>query len=219
MKQPNCRGHDPEIFYERARWPEAKTICEDCPLLLECRATFQDDPWPFAGGMTPNQRVTWSRSTKARVFGRCVRCGFRFQEAPRAGRPRMYCSTECRQAAYAAGETQTKRQPLAKISIDTELEAVSLWHQGYGLKRAAKALGISESSVRRIFDGHGLKRTQAERDAISGQAGAMAAQARADVGRMVRKLLAEGQQSPQEIALLANCAVNTVYKIRKGMAA
>lgn len=66
MTIPNCRGADTELFYSFTTWPEAAVICRGCPIVAQCRLDFADDPYAFAGGMTPAQRSAWVRANAAR---------------------------------------------------------------------------------------------------------------------------------------------------------
>jgi DNA invertase Pin-like site-specific DNA recombinase len=61
----NCKGVDTEIFYNPEQWGHAAAYCRYCPVLMECRADFANDPHAFAGGMTPQQRADWSVQQKA----------------------------------------------------------------------------------------------------------------------------------------------------------
>lgn len=61
--RPACQSPDvePEVFYDKEWWPDAAAVCKRCPLAvkLACREAFKDDPYAFAGGMTPGQRRAW----------------------------------------------------------------------------------------------------------------------------------------------------------------
>ncbi|MFD8117047.1 WhiB family transcriptional regulator [Streptomyces microflavus] len=218
--KPACWGEDPEIFYDATRWAKAAEICAECPLMMECREEFKNDPWGYSGGMTPNQRREWRLKLTPEPPLVC-RCG---KEMVRGhGRPRKHCSDACAQAHWRATKKERRRQdelpPDTQVKITPELEeqVVALWHEGYGVKRAATETGASRSTVNRIFKSHGLTRTPEEQKRLSaeGSARALADGHQADVRRMVRKLVEEGQQTPKAIASLAGCHIGVVYRIRK----
>lgn len=55
-RRGNCISADPEIFFNRADWQEAKAVCRGCPVRAQCLAEFRDDGWAVAGGMDPDER-------------------------------------------------------------------------------------------------------------------------------------------------------------------
>lgn len=63
-----CRGLDTDLFfpkeYTSLKAKEAKAICAECPVVIECRryalATMTD--WGIFGGMSPKERVYWGMS-------------------------------------------------------------------------------------------------------------------------------------------------------------
>lgn len=59
MTDGNCKGADTDIFYDRTRWSEAAKFCDGCPILMDCRNRFAEDPWAYAGGMRPHERAIW----------------------------------------------------------------------------------------------------------------------------------------------------------------
>jgi len=61
LDNPKCRGSDTELFYDRVNWAKVAKICNGCPIVLECRMEFADDPYAFAGGMDPDRRYAWAR--------------------------------------------------------------------------------------------------------------------------------------------------------------
>ncbi|MDO4928001.1 MAG: WhiB family transcriptional regulator [Corynebacterium sp.] len=59
VMQANCRDCDPDALFVRgAAQREAAAICEDCPVILTCRADALDNRVEFGvwGGLTERQR-------------------------------------------------------------------------------------------------------------------------------------------------------------------
>lgn len=54
-----CRGIDPDVFFDPERWPDARRVCADCKVRLDCLAHALDAPEPRGiwGGLTPAERA------------------------------------------------------------------------------------------------------------------------------------------------------------------
>ncbi|MEU3052230.1 helix-turn-helix domain-containing protein [Streptomyces griseus] len=225
--RPPCTEVDPEIFFDKDRWGEARKTCARCPLATKqaCLELTAWEEYGYSGGMTPKQRAAWrweqrngkeAEKPEKLAEPRC-RCGGLLPGPAGAGRPRLYCSKTCMQRAYEARKAKGIPSPNYRppITPETEKQIVALWHQGYSIKQTAEEVGVHKSTAQRVFAENGLTRTPEEQKAMS-----KAAQRayHADARRMVEKLLQEGAgHSTAEVAALAGCSTSTVNRIRKGM--
>jgi len=50
LEQAACRGHDPEMWFDPARYQDAKKICNTCPVILRCREYGKREPDGVWGG-------------------------------------------------------------------------------------------------------------------------------------------------------------------------
>ena len=60
QERARCREHDPEVFFPEKGGSsrEAKRICADCPVRIECLAEALDNriEWGVWGGLTERER-------------------------------------------------------------------------------------------------------------------------------------------------------------------
>ncbi|HEY9556843.1 MAG TPA: WhiB family transcriptional regulator [Acidimicrobiales bacterium] len=66
QRQAACRGEDPELWFpgRGASTSEAKSICAECPVADECKATGLQEKHGIWGGLSERQRRQ-ERSTAA----------------------------------------------------------------------------------------------------------------------------------------------------------
>lgn len=189
MSTPRCRGENTEIFYDNKRWAEAAQMCRECPLTtkLACRRDFAEDPWAYAGGMTPGQRNAWHRRENERK--------------PKPAQP------DRRSAS-------SRRSPLTQEEIknillifDTEM---------VGTKTIADRVGLAKSTVQRVLRQHGRTRSQDEQMELSrrgGQLGGQKAKGEANT-EMIMNLFAAGN-TPKEVASTSGMNLSHIYSVRR----
>lgn len=188
MSTPRCRGENTEIFYDNKRWAEAAQMCRECPLTvkLQCRQDFGEDPWAYAGGMTPGQRNAWFRRESER--GRQPRT---VTPAPRSRRAKL---------------TEAEIKNILYI-FDTEM---------VGTKTIADRVGLAKSTVQRCLRQHGRARTEEQNLELAragGLSGGNKVKAEANA-EMIMNLFAAGN-SPKEVAELAGMTLSHIYLTRR----
>lgn len=188
MSTPRCRGENTEIFYDNKRWAEAAQMCRECPLTvkLQCRADFAEDPWAYAGGMTPSRRNAWFRRESER--GR----------APKAVTP----------------APRSRRSPLTETEIKNILYIFDT--EMVGTKTIADRVGLAKSTVQRCLRAHGRARTEEQNLELAragGLSGGNKAKGEANT-EMIMNLFAAGN-SPKEVSEMSGLTLSHVYKTRR----
>lgn len=63
-----CRGHDLRLFFPvSGTSPQAKLICDGCPVRVECLVEAlgePDDDWGIRGGLSPGERARVRRKRR-----------------------------------------------------------------------------------------------------------------------------------------------------------
>lgn len=188
LNNAKCRGTDTEIFYDKQEWVVAAQICRGCPILLQCRTDFTEDPYAFAGGMDPERRRQWARRNRPRR-----------EPTPTASVP-------------VKGEG-ARRQ----LTDGTKAEILRLFdEEDKGARAISLRLGISRSTASRYLANNGRKRTEEERLELSRRLsvkGNATQKAKGEeTARMVMKLNAEGYKR-QEIAEMTGVSYHHVVRI------
>lgn len=189
MTAPACRGVDTEIFYDAYRWADAAKLCNACPVKLQCRQEFVDDPYAYAGGMTPGQRRAWRR-------------------APAAPKPKP------EPKAPLDGREKTRGRPLTGAKVS---EILGIWDSELiGAKLLADRVSVSKSAVQRVLRENGRERSAEERALLAARGSLRNGQVdRGERNReMIKKLHAEGY-APKEIAEMSGITRAHVYKVQR----
>ena len=86
-----------------------KTVCRNCPVLMECRAEARElqEPSGVWGGESPEERCHRLDLTHGPVPRSCIHCGQLY--TPRVSQVRT-CSEECRKAYRLVGKYQSDRK-------------------------------------------------------------------------------------------------------------
>lgn len=185
---PACRGARTDIFYDSRSWAEAAEHCRRCPLAvkLQCRQDFADDPWAYAGGMTPGQRAAWARNERARL--------------PKSDRPPPV--TRPRRSKL----TEDEVRDILKI-FDTEC---------VGTKSIADRVGLAKSTVQRVLRQNDRTRTAEEQLELSRAGGASGGNKALGEknAKMVMDLFSKGY-SANEVVELSGLSLSHIYLVRR----
>jgi transposase len=193
MTTPACRGADTEIFYDTKRWAKAAQYCRGCPVVLQCRKDFADDPYAYAGGMTPTRRNAWVRRSK---------------DSPRpvAGPTREPLAPPTPTSGTRSRLTDEQRAEIIRI-FDTER---------LGTKAIGDRLGVAKSTVQRALRQAGRERSQEEIRELcvrGGEMGGQKALGERNAG-MVVQLFADGYKA-KEVAEMVGITLSHVYVTRR----
>lgn len=188
---PACRGADTEIFYDPKWWAKAAQYCRGCPMMLQCRKDFADDPYAYAGGMTPTRRNAWVRRTK---------------DSPRPAPAAVSTAPTTPTSGQRAKLTDEKRAEIIRI-FDTER---------LGTKAIADRVGVAKSTVQRVLRIAGRERSPEEIRELSVRGGNSGGQK--GVGErnatMVMQLFADAF-TPREVAEMTGLTLSHVYVTRR----
>lgn len=187
-KTPKCRGTSTEVFYDKHNWAVAAQICRGCPVILECRLDFAEDPYAFAGGMTPEQR--------SRRNGK-------------GGRPAPARPSPTEKVPGGGGRRI--------LTDETKAEILRLFdEESKGSRAIALCLGIAPSTASRYLKDNNRRRTEGEKRELSRRFAAKGnATQRAkgeETARMVMKL-ADEDYSRQEVADMTGLSYHHVSRI------
>lgn len=156
-----CHGADPELFFNGEHYPEAKKICQWCPVIDDCLQAGLPMPYGVWGGTGPAEREKIRGKPYRSVYPDYERFDVTpidaiietYQKGYGARRTASITGqslTKVRKVIDEAGLTRHNAAPQRRTDVEIQT-VVDAYQEGRSIRETARHLGLGRNKTRDIL--------------------------------------------------------------------